>query len=121
MTDFFPRQVLRKMHEVPVFEDGILAEHTVDVAAQSPSRLIVAPSKVVEIENDRDVVSDGEVFDCASDGGNFGRCVGAWNATLRHLDWVASVQYCDVTEVEGDRVNLEEDVVRPKVLGQLFG
>jgi hypothetical protein len=108
------------LHDVLVFEDGVLAENTIDVATECSSRVIAAISYLAEIEDDRNVVSEGEVLHCAPDGGDLGSCVGTWNATFDHLDRVASVQHGDITEVERDGVDLEEDIVRAKLSRQLF-
>lgn len=102
------------MHDVLVFEDGVLGKNALNIAAKCCTRPVILSSQIAEIENDGDVVPDGETCHGTSRGGNLGRCVGSGNATLNDLHRVASVQHGDITEVEGDGMDLEEDIVRAK-------
>jgi hypothetical protein len=109
------------MHKLLVLVDGVLAQHTLDVAAQRLHRGIGAPREVVEVEVDRDPVPHGEILDLAADGSHLGGGVGGRDAPLDHFGHVAAVQHGHVAEVERDGVDLDENVVRLQLSGELLG
>jgi hypothetical protein len=58
------------------------------------------------------MVSDGEVFHGISNRSNLGGGVGTRDAALDYLHRIPPVQHGNIAEVEGDCVNLDEDIVR---------
>jgi hypothetical protein len=75
------------------------------------------PSKVVKIEDDRDMVSDSETLHCTSNGGNLGGCVGTGNTMFLDSHRVTSVQHGDIAEVKRDGMNLDKHIVRSEFFG----
>lgn len=66
------------------------------------------------------MISSLESLDAGSNGDDFSPAVGSRNASFLNLNRVSAVQHANISEVQGDGMNADENIIWFKFCGTLL-